>query len=817
MEQEQIKRMRVLVDRLNETARAYYVEDTPLISDKEWDALYDELSQLETQTGERMPDSPTRRVGGEPLTGFAPYRHESRLWSMNKAQNEEALRDWASRAQRLWQAAVEGGAALPPISYVVEYKFDGLTISLTYENGLLIQAATRGNGEVGESILEQVRTIRSVPLTIPFQGHLVVQGEGIMRLSTLDAYNKTAEEPRKNARNGAAGALRNLDPKVTAKRRLDAFFYSMNHPESAAIHDHMQMLLFLRENGFPVSPLAKPTSTIDEVMEILRDIETERERLDFLIDGAVIKIADFATRDALGYTDKFPRWAIAYKFEAEETTTRLVDVTWELGRTGKLTPLAHVEPVELAGVTVRRATLNNWGDVQRKQVRVGCRVFIRRSNDVIPEILSRTPEIQPDERDVELPAKCPACGAPVAMRGANLFCTGHDCKPRMVAEIAHFAGRDAMDIETFSEKTAALLYDELGVREPADLFVLTKEQLVGLPGMGEKKAANLLAALDAAKRRFLDAFIFSLGIPGVGRKTARDLAKAHTTIEAFLDAALGLQECLNALNKLPRVHMDLWETLLRGVSGNQLAQWIEDAKKVDPSSMEANRRFFELFAPLIDALDQIPQDEWDRVAEVDNNISLNMAEMIRKLVEPLEAIRYTAEDFENMGNALSAAAGNGWTGMAENFEKMISTLTAISNKNAATYSALRESAVRSLTQIPEIGDISAQNIHEFCADVKELAGLNKLLALGVSPIPLEAPQSGVFQGKTVVVTGSLSSMTRQEAEEAIANAGGKAAGSVSKKTSLVVAGEAAGSKREKAEALGIPIVSEAEFLAMLNA
>ncbi len=653
--------MRALVDRLNETARAYYVEDAPLISDKEWDALYDELVRLEAETGERLPDSPTRRVGGEPLPGFAPYRHEARLWSLDKAQSEGALRDWAARAEKLWLMAIDGGAVLPPLSYAVEYKFDGLTISLTYDGGVLTQAATRGNGEVGEAILDQARTIRSVPLTIPYKGHLIVQGEGIMRLSALAAYNKTADEPLKNARNGAAGALRNLDPRVTAKRRLDAFLYNITRPEDVGLTDHMQMWAFLKENGFPISPLAEQVATIDEAIAIIREVEGERTTLDFLIDGVVIKIADFATRDALGTTDKFPRWAVAYKFEAEETTTRLLDVTWELGRTGKLTPLAHLEPVELAGVTVRRATLNNWGDVQRKRVRVGCRVFIRRSNDVIPEILGRTPEEEPDERDVELPAACPACGAPVEARGAHLFCTGHDCKPRMVAELAHFAGRDAMDIETFSDKTAALLYDERGVRSPSDLFALTAEQIVGLPGMGEKKAANLLAALEGAKTRPLDAFVFALGIPGVGRKTARDLAKRFGTLDA-----------------------------LRG-------------------------------------------------ADLDT-----------------------------------------------------------------------------LTQIPEVGGIIAQNIVEFFADPAEADEVDRLLAAGIAPEAVEVAQGGAFQGRTVVVTGSLTSMTRQEAERAIEAAGGKAAGSVSKKTSLVVAGEAAGSKLAKAEALGVLIVTEEEFLLMLQ-
>lgn len=658
---DRLDKMRALVLRLNETARAYYVEDKPLISDREWDEMYDALLRLEAETGVCLPDSPTRRVGGEPLSAFPSHRHEVRLFSLDKAQNEPSLREWDARVRRLHSAANEAGRALPPISYVVEYKFDGITLSLTYQDGALVTAATRGNGEVGEEITEQVKTIRSVPLSIPFTGRLVVQGEAIMRLSALAAYNKTAEEPLKNARNGAAGALRNLDPRVTAKRRLDAFFYSMTILSGAGLNDHMALLSFLRENGFETSPFARRCATVDEVIGVLAEIEKDRRSLDFLIDGAVVKIADYATREALGTTEKCPRWAVAYKFEAEETTTRLLDVSWELGRTGKLTPLAHLEPVSLAGVTVRRATLNNWGDVQKKRVRIGCRVLIRRSNDVIPEILGRIDAEEPDERDVEMPGKCPACGAPVVMRGAHIFCTGDDCKPRLVAALSHFAARDAMDIETFSEKTAALLHDHLGVRDPSDLFALQIEQLVGLPGIGPKKAENLLAALESAKTRPLDAFIFALGIPGVGRKTARDLATYFG-----------------------------------------------------------------------------------------------------------ELTRLRAADAE------------------------------------------------ALTQIPEIGEIIAQNIVEFFQDPALGALVDRLLAGGVSPSPVERPKGGALAGMTVVVTGTLSTMTRQEAEARIEQAGGIASGSVSRKTSLVVAGEAAGSKRAKAEALGVPIKTEEEFLAMLQ-
>ena len=330
---DQTARMRQLADTLNQASQAYYFGSEPIMSDMDWDKLYDELSALEKETGIVLPDSPTHRVGGEVMTAFAPHTHIHRLWSMDKAQSIGAVEDWIRRTEKL--------SGQDDLQYCVEYKFDGLTLNLTYNEGRLIQAATRGNGITGEAILPQAKTIRTVPLTIPYQGLLEVQGECIMRLSALDTYNKTAKEPLKNARNAAAGALRNLDPAVTASRHL-------------CIHH----------------------------------IEEERSSLDFLIDGVLIKVSDLSTREMMGYTDRFPRWAIAFKFEAEETTTVIRDVTWDVGRTGKLTPVAHVEPVDFYGVTVRKATLNNWGDIQRKRVAIGARVWIRRSNDVIPSVTS---------------------------------------------------------------------------------------------------------------------------------------------------------------------------------------------------------------------------------------------------------------------------------------------------------------------------------------------------------------------------------------------------------------------------------------------
>ncbi len=657
--------MRALVDRLNETAHAYYVLDNPIISDKEWDALYDELVRMEQETGESLPDSPTRRVGGAPLAAFTPHRHLARLWSLGKAQQPGELFDWAARCEKLRDAANERrDVALPPLCYAVEYKFDGLTLNLTYEGGVLVQAATRGNGEVGEAILAQVCTIRNVPQHIPFKGRMEVRGEGIMCLSTLAEYNRTAAEPLKNARNAAAGALRNLDPKVTAERKLEAFFYQIGYIEGRQFADHREMMAFLQENKLPVSPYFEVADTAGCALELVQAIEARREALDFLIDGAVIKICDEATREVLGYTDKFPRWAIAYKFEAEETTTELRDVTWELGRTGKLTPLAHLAPVELAGVTVQRATLNNWGDILRKRVRIGAQVWVRRSNDVIPEILGIVEgESEAGWREIVRPSVCPACGQPLTERGAHLFCLNRaSCRPQTVARLAHFASRDAMDIEAFSAKTAELFYDELGLRDPAGLYALEPEAMQRLKGFGAKKVEKLLQELEKSRDCPLDVFLFALGIANVGRKTARDLARRFPTLDALAAA--------------------------------------------------------------------------DELA---------------------------------------------------------------------------------LQQVEEVGQVVAASVVEFFALSENREMVDRLLAAGIAPkpLPVESGQ-GALAGITVVLTGTLPNLARADAERLIEAHGGKTASSVSAKTGLVLAGEAAGSKLAKAQSLGVRVIDEAEFLALIG-
>ena len=483
--------MRRLVAEINEASYQYYTLSQPTMTDREWDALYEKLKALEAETGVVLPDSPTRRVGAEPLPEFEPHTHLARLWSMDKAQTKEALADWVRRAEKMRAEAVAGGQSLPPLSYMVEHKFDGLTINLTYENGNLVTAATRGNGVTGEMILPQVMTIRSIPLTVNYPGRFEVHGECFMKISTL----------------------------------------------------------------------------------------------------------------------------------------------------------------------------NNYGDILRKRVKVGAKVWIRRSNEVIPEILGRAEAYDdPAEEEILKPTVCPACGAALEQRGAHIFCPNRDgCRPQMVMRLSHFASRDAMDIDTFSEKTAMQLVDAGLVREADDLYRLNAEALCALPRFGEKKAENLLNAIEKSKACRLNAFLYAVGIPNIGVKTARDLA----------------------------------------------------------------RRF-------------------------------------------------------------GSVAG------------------------------LRRATREELISMDDVGEIVADSVAGFFADGANLRLVDALLAAGVTPKAEQAPQSGIFDSMTVVVTGTLSAMGRKEAEEAILQRGGKAAGSVSRKTSLVVAGENAGSKLTRARELGVQVVDEAAFLEMLQ-
>lgn len=552
------KRIDELIEIINELNYYYYTLDNPKVSDREYDQLYDELVALEEETGIIRDYSPTQRVGGPILEGFEKHTHLGRLWSLDKCQTFEELENWDKRVRRLInEYNYNHGEKLPEPTYILEYKFDGLTINLTYRDGNLVQGATRGNGLEGEAILEQLKTIKSIPMTIPFKGTMEVQGEGVMPLSALEEYNKTAAEPLKNARNAAAGALRNLDTKITAERRLKAYFYNVGYIEGRTFSSHREVLDFIKENRLPVFDYAKSFDDIRDLIEEINRLEFERQTLDVLTDGLVIKIDDIRTREVLGFTNRFPRWAMAYKFEAEETSTRLIGVEWNVGRTSKVTPTAILEPVEIGGVTVRRATLNNYDDVLRKGVKINSRVLIRRSNDVIPEILG-TLEEDIETYEIEKPTHCPACHSELYQDGVHIFCPNSlSCKPQLVARLVHFASRDAMNIEGFSEKTAEKLLEELDIKDLPEIYEIQYEDLIRLEGFKDKKTRNLLNAIERSKKVSLASFIYALGIRNVGIKTATDLADHYKSLDAIKNASY--EELLGVGDIGPIIAQDIVE------------------------------------------------------------------------------------------------------------------------------------------------------------------------------------------------------------------------------------------------------------------
>jgi len=541
MERAKEARLRELVARLNQYAYEYYTLDIPRVSDAEYDRLYDELRTLEQETGLVLPDSPTQRVGDVILTKFKKHTHKAKLWSLDKAQSYGELMAWEQRllrAREEYNANLGTSSALPPLAYVVTLKFDGLTVNLTYDQGLLVQAATRGTGEIGEEILAQVKTIKGIPLRISEISLLEIRGEALMTKQAFAAYNTTAAVPLKNLRNAAAGALRNLDVRETARRKLLAYFYDIGYREGLDFTNYSEMLSFLEEQGLPVHPYHVRCTGMAEVKVEIEKIAQRRDTLDFEIDGVVIAVEDLRTREMLGYTIKFPRWAIAYKFEAKDEVTTLWDVEWNVGRTGKVTPTALLEPVEIGGVTIRRATLNNVDDIERKGVKKGCQVFIRRSNDVIPEITGVVEDSLGKVEEIEPPKECPACGAKLVRDGVHFFCENSlSCKPQLVKSLVHFASREALNIEGFSEKTAEQLFEKLEIREISDLYKLTKEDLLGLEKFKEKKTENLLRAIEKSKVCTLEAFIYALGIPNVGKKTAIDLARVFKSLGVLKQAS----------------------------------------------------------------------------------------------------------------------------------------------------------------------------------------------------------------------------------------------------------------------------------------
>lgn len=522
-----IEKMKSLIDEINKHNYNYYVLDNPTISDKEYDKLYYTLVDLEQESGIVLPNSPTQRVGDEVLEGFEKRQHEVNLYSLNKVRDYEDLEAWVADMKRLADNT----------DFSVEYKFDGLQLVLEYNDGVFVSATTRGNGSIGEDVTAQVKTIKSVPLAIPFNGRLIVQGEGMMTNKSFEKYNETADVKLKNPRNAVAGAIRNLDPKETAKRNLDYFCYSVLLCEGKEFETQEDAHLFLVEQGFQTGDFFEICKNSKEIIEKIEEIDEIKEKLNVLIDGMVIKINNIEKRDEIGFTAKYPRWAMAFKFEAQEVSTILKEVVWQVGRSGRVTPIAELEPVEIAGATISRATLNNVDDIKKKGVFENSRVFIRRSNEVIPEIMGLAEKLE-NSKEIIPPKFCPSCGEPLVQKGPLLYCTNHlNCRDQVVDRLSHFASRNAFNIEGFSIKTAYSIYDNLNVRKLSDLFRLQREDLLTLEKFKDKKAENIIKSIENSKLIEFNRFLFSLGILEVGNKTAKELARHFGSLEAIKSAS----------------------------------------------------------------------------------------------------------------------------------------------------------------------------------------------------------------------------------------------------------------------------------------
>ncbi len=526
IDEKKLQKMKELIKEIEKHNYNYYVLDNPTISDSEYDKLYYTLVDLEKETGVILPYSPTQRVGDTVLEGFSKKRHEVQLYSLNKVRDFADLEKWVNDMEN------ETGGT----DFAVEYKFDGLNLVIEYQNGEFVSATTRGNGTIGEDVSLQVKTIKTVPLQIGFKGRLIVQGEGMMTNKSFEKYNKIAEEKLKNPRNAVAGAIRNLDVRETAKRNLDFFCYSILLCEGKTFQTQKEMHEFLADNGFQTGNYFKICKDVHEIIHCINEIDVVKNKLDVMIDGMVIKINQVPPREKIGFTAKFPKWAMAYKFEAQEATTLLKSVTWQVGRSGRVTPIAELEPIVLAGATIRRATLNNIDDIKRKDVYENARVFVRRSNEVIPEIMGLA-EKYSNSKEIVQPEYCPGCGEKLVQKGPLLYCENHlGCKAQVVDRLSHFTSRDAFNIEGLSEKTIEAMYNNLGVRLPSDLYKLKEEDLLKLDKFKDKKTKNIISSLAQSKEVDFYRFLFALGIAEVGVKTAKDLAKTFVSLDKLMAA-----------------------------------------------------------------------------------------------------------------------------------------------------------------------------------------------------------------------------------------------------------------------------------------
>ena len=650
------------IDELNKLtayyAIKYYDDDNPEISDFEYDMLMNELKSLEKEFPEYISkDSLTQKVGGTVKEGFEKVEHKVPLQSLQDVFSIEEVKQFDSRMKKEY----------PDITYVVETKIDGLSVSLEYENGKFIRGATRGNGLVGEDVTENLRTIKNIPKELKEDINIIVRGEVFIGKNEFEELNEKLDENEKfaNARNLAAGSLRQLDSSIVAERPLDIFIFNVQKCESKKFLSHYESLKYLKEIGFNINPVLIPCDTIKKVENAIKKIGEDRENLNFGIDGAVVKVDNLDLREKIGTTFKTPKWAVAYKYPPEQKETILKDIVCQVGRTGAITPMAILEPVVVAGSKISKTTLHNEDFIKEKDLRIGDKVIIQKAGDVIPEVVRAVTEKRTGEEQIfEMPKICPVCGGQaIRVPGqAVTKCIGIECPARNLRNIIHFASKDAMNIEGLGEKVIEQLYEKGLIHDIADIYSLKKEDIESLKKDGKKFAENLINAIEKSKNNNLDRLINALGIEQVGAKSAKILAKKFKTIDALSKASFAV-----------------------------------------------------------------------------------------------------------------------------------------------------------LTFVEEIGEITANSISEFFMQDQTQDLIKKLKKAGVNTKQIEDEEADSrFLGKTFVLTGTLEKYTRDKASEIIEKFGGKTSGSVSKKTSYVLAGEEAGSKLAKAEKLGVQVITEKEFEEMIN-
>ena len=562
-----MEEIKELVDKLNRYSYEYYTLDNPTISDKEYDKLYDKLLDLEKETGVILPNSPTQRVGGEILKGFKKVNHKNKLWSLDKAQSKYEVLEFTKRCESfIKEYNKTHNTKLPQPTYVVTKKYDGLTIKTDYEGINFKQASTRGNSVIGEDVTHTVKTTINLPKQLNDNSPLVTSasfhGEGLMTHKAMEEYNLNNTDPKKNiknCRNGIAGALRNLDSSETAKKKPIIIFYNINDIDEIEFQTYEEQLKYMNYRGLPVTDY-KVCNTYNDIIEEIDNIEKQRPNLPYDIDGVVIALNDLRTRELMGYTIKFPKYSIAYKYEAEETTSKLLSVDWNVGRTGRITPVANIEPVDLCGSTVSKATLNNIADIHKKGLKINADIFIHKSNDVIPEITGVVEDsITSDCIDISEPTECPICHGEVIKENDLLYCNNPNCNAKLIQSISHYCSRNAMNIEGLSEKTIEKFIEQGFIKNILDIYSLEqyKKQIIHLDGFGSKSYNNLINSINKSKECKLENFIFALGIPNVGLSTAKNIVEfakeedvEHTlaNIECYyVNKWLKMRDCGQAL------------------------------------------------------------------------------------------------------------------------------------------------------------------------------------------------------------------------------------------------------------------------------